>query len=255
MNANGKHLWLVTGAASGIGAAVVRTVTGSGSPVLALDVDDKAGQALAAETGATYLHCDVSSQQDWQSLIAYLKAHEAEHGIPARIHLNAGVQIAPSHAPMSEFSFAAMTTEKYRRLMGVNVDGVVFGLHALLPILQPGASIVVTASLAGITPYSIDPLYSMSKHAVVGLVRSLGPTLAERDIRIHAICPGAIDTPLVPQAQRSDEMSFMSPTHVAEEVMQLIEQSETGKTWAKVNEQRPLFIVRAPGDKGAESRK
>jgi len=87
------------------------------------------------------------------------------------------------------------------------------------------------------------------------LVRSLGPTLAERDIRIHAICPGAIDTPLVPQAQRSDEMSFMSPTHVAEEVMQLIEQSETGKTWAKVSEQRPLFIVRAPGDKGAESRK
>lgn len=242
-----KQLWLVTGAASGIGAAVVRAVTEAGHSVVALDIDDKAGEALAQETGASYRHCDVASFEEWQKLSAELAA---SNSAPNRLHLNAGVQIAPPSAPLSDFSFDAMNLDRYRRLMGVNVDGVVFGLHTLLPILEPGASIVVTASLAGITPYSIDPLYSMSKHAVVGLVRSLGPTLQKRDIRINAICPGGIDTPLVPDEQRSDEIPFMTPEHVAEEVMNLIEQKEAGKTWAKVSESKPIFVVRAPGDKG-----
>jgi len=240
------HIWLVTGAASGIGAAVVKTVAEAGNPVFALDIDDDAGARLS---GANYRHCDVSSQEDWLSLVEYLQSPENELGIPDRIHLNAGIQIAPPDAPMSDFRFEAMTPEKYRKLMGVNVDGVVFGLHALLPVLKPGTSIVVTASLAGLNPYPIDPLYAMSKHAVVGLVRSLGPTLRKRDINIHAICPGGIDTPLVPLAQRSADIPFMTPEHVASEVLHLIEQDETGKTWAKVSDVKPVFIVRAPGDK------
>ena len=133
--------------------------------------------------------------------------------------------------------------------MGVNVDGVVFGLHALLPLLEPGAAIVVTASLAGITPYSVDPLYAMSKHAVAGLVRSLGPTLKKRDIKINAICPGGIDTAIIPEAQRTADAVFMSPEHVATEVIGLMDEEETGKTWAKVSESKPAFIIRAPGDK------
>ncbi len=147
--------------------------------------------------------------------------------------------------------FDAMTIERYRRMMGVNVDGIVFGLQALLPRLQTGASIVVTASLAGITPYAIDPLYAMSKHAVVGLVRSLAPTLAERDIRINALCPGGIDTAIIPLAQRSPSAVFMTPEHIAAEVIRLMDVPETGKTWAKVAESKPAFIVRAPGDKSA----
>jgi NAD(P)-dependent dehydrogenase (short-subunit alcohol dehydrogenase family) len=142
-----------------------------------------------------------------------------------------------------------MQMERYRRMMGVNVDGVVFGLQTLLPILKSGASIVVTASLAGVTPYSVDPLYSMSKHAVVGLVRSLGPTLAERDIRISALCPGGIDTGIIPNEQRSPDAIFMTPENVAAEVLDLMNPAETGKTWAKVSETKPAFIIRAPGDK------
>ena len=244
-----KHFWLVTGAASGIGAAVVRATTAAGHRTLALDVNDQAGEALAAETGAVYRHCDVTDYAAWQELVEFLEASGQEAGFPTRVHLNAGVQIAPPSAPMSEFRFDAMTVERYRRLMGVNVDGVVFGLHVLLPELQPGASIVVTDSLAGITPYSPDPLYSLSKHAVTGLVRSLGPTLARRDIRINAICPGGIDTALVPVEQRSADIDFMTPAHVATEVMSLMEKAETGKTWAKVSETKPIFVVRAPGDK------
>ena len=237
--------WLVTGASSGIGAAVVRAARAGQEAVLALDIDDAAGEALAAATGATYRHCNVADPDDWA---AVLKALEGL-GIPNRLHLNAGIQIAPPDAPLAAYRFDAMILERYRRMMGVNVDGVVFGLKALLPVLEPGSSIVVTASLAGITPYDVDPLYAMSKHAVVGLVRSLGPTLAERDITINALCPGGIDTAIIPDAQRTEAAVFMTPEAIAGEVRRLMTVPETGKSWAKVSEAKPAFIIRAPGDK------
>lgn len=245
MSADGAACWVVTGASSGIGAAVVRAARQAGERVLALDIDDRAGARLAGETGADYQHCDVSSPDDWAAVAARLP----ELGAPDRIVLNAGIQIAPPDAPLAEYRFDAMTLERYRRMMGVNVDGVVFGLQALLPALGSGAAIVVTASLAGITPYSVDPLYAMSKHAVVGLVRSLGPTLAERGIRINAICPGGIDTAIIPEAQRTEGAVLMTPERVAEEIRYLMSVEETGKTWAKVSEEKPVFVVRAPGDR------
>jgi len=245
MDGDKSELWLITGASSGIGAAVVQAARASGARVLALDVDDQAGFALADQTGAVFQHCDVSSQADWQDVATTL----AELGSPTHIHLNAGIQIAPPDASLQEYRFDAFDLERYRRMMGVNVDGVVFGLQTLVPLLQPGAAIVVTASLAGITPYSVDPLYAMSKHAVVGLVRSLGSALAKRQIRINAICPGGVDTDIIPQAQRTDDAVFMSPEHVAQEVIHLMGVTETGKSWAKVAESKPVFIIPAPGDK------
>lgn len=249
MQSNKEHFWIVTGAASGIGAAVTRAACATGGRVLALDIDDEAGKALAAETGATYLHCNVANPEDWQRVTGTIESSGS--GTPTRVHLNAGKQIAPPSAPLSEYQFDAMTVERYRSMMGVNVDGVVFGLHALLPLLQPGAAIVVTASLAGITPYSVDPLYSMSKHAVAGLVRSLDSPLRARGISIHAICPGGIDTAIIPEEQRTAIADFMTPDHVATEVISLMDEEESGKTWAKVSENKPRFIVRAPGDKGS----
>jgi NAD(P)-dependent dehydrogenase (short-subunit alcohol dehydrogenase family) len=238
-------LWLVTGAGSGIGAALVRSLREADQRVLALDINEASGEALAAETGATFQRCDVSNPDDWDRILETLE----KIGPPDRIALNAGIQIAPPDAPLSEYQFSAMTIERYRRMMGVNVDGVVFGLRALLPRLESGAAIVVTASLAGITPYSVDPLYTLSKHAVVGLVRSLGEPLAAQGIRINAICPGGIDTAIIPEEQRTDDAKFMTPTCIAEEICRLMDVAETGKTWAKVSEEKPAFIVRAPGDR------
>jgi NAD(P)-dependent dehydrogenase (short-subunit alcohol dehydrogenase family) len=245
MTTDRSALWIVTGASSGIGAAVARSVCATGARVLALDVDDAGGERLAGECGAIYQRCDVGSADDWRAVTERL----VDLGAPTHIHLNAGIQIAPPSAPLAEYQLEAMVLERYRRMMSVNVDGVVFGLKALLPMLEAGAAIVVTASLAGITPYAVDPLYSMSKHAVVGLVRSLGPTLAERGIKINAICPGGIDTAIIPQVQRTDDAVFMSTEHVAGEVIRLMTVEETGKSWAKVSEDKPAFIVRAPGDR------
>jgi len=246
---------LVTGAASGLGAATVRAASAKGAKVLALDIQDSAGATLAAETDANYLHCDVSQLDDWHKLRDQLMAADGL-GAPDYLYLNAGIQIAPVDAPMDEYQFDAMTLERYRRMMGVNVDGVVFGLHALLPIMRPGSAVVVTCSLAGVTPYSVDPLYSMSKHAVTGLVRSMGPVLAERDIKINAICPGGVDTGIIPMAQRQQLAAnanpaggLMTPAQLARDVLELFDAPETGRTWAKVAETKPPFIIRAPGDK------
>jgi NAD(P)-dependent dehydrogenase (short-subunit alcohol dehydrogenase family) len=83
----------------------------------------------------------------------------------------------------------------YRRAMGVNLDGVVFGVHAALAALRRNegparGAIVATASLAGLTGVPLEPIYAANKHGVVGLVRSLGPGLAAEGIRINAVCPG-----------------------------------------------------------------
>ena len=244
-------LWIVTGAASGIGAAVVKAVRNSGVDVIALDVDEARGLALAEETGALYRSLDVGDLSQWQQLADYLDADGAHLGPPTRVHLNAGIQIAPPEAPLSEYQLEAATLERYRRMMSVNVDGVVFGLQALLPLLPPGAAIVVTASLAGVTPYAVDPLYAMSKHAVVGLVRSLAPQLARRRISIHALCPGVVNTDIIPHAQKTNEALFMPPEDLAKDVVELMEEPESGKSWVRLRADKPRYVIRAPGDKTA----
>ena len=237
---------VITGAASGIGAAVIGEAGREGAKVIGLDIDDERGEAIAREQGAVFYQCDVSDTQSWESVAK--KLSDSIGGIH-HLHLNAGIQSAPPEADLQDYRFSAMTLARYRRLMGVNIDGVVLGLHYLLPMMEEGGSIVVTGSLAGVVPYDIDPLYSMTKHAVTGLVRSLRLELAECGLRINALCPGGIDTGIIPQQQRTDDAIFMSPEHVAEEVINLFLTEESGATWAKVSESKPAWIMHPPGRK------
>ena len=240
----GKNI-VVTGAGSGLGAAVVQAGARAGASVWGLDVNG-AAQAAVEESGGMFCLCDVSSEDDWQSLA---KRVEAEIGGIDYLHLNAGIQAAPPEAPLSEYRFSSFESQRYRRLVGVNIDGVVFGLHHLLPHMRAGGSVLVTGSLAGVVPYDIDPLYSMTKHAVTGLVRSLARDMAERGLRINALCPAGIDTSIIPEAQKSDEAVFMTPEHVAEEVLYLFQVEENGATWAKVSETKPVWVMSPPGQK------
>ncbi len=233
-------LSIVTGAASGLGLAVTRALAEQGARVLALDLNP-----LTDINGVVFQQCDVADPQAWHAVAERVQTM----GPLDYVHLNAGIQIAPPNAPLEDYQFARFAIDRYRKMMGVNVDGVVFGLHALLPLMRNGGGIVVTSSLAGITPYAIDPLYAMSKHAVSGLVRSLAEPLEAQNVTISALCPGGIDTAIIPEAQRGPRATFMTPEHVAGEVLRLFAPEETGKTWAKVAESKPAFIVRAPGDK------
>jgi NAD(P)-dependent dehydrogenase (short-subunit alcohol dehydrogenase family) len=101
--------------------------------------------------------------------------------------LNAGILTA--HTDLLELG-----VDDYRRAVSVNVDGVVLGVQRLARVMS-GGTIVVTASLAGLVGMPLDPIYSLTKHAVVGFVRSIAPRIAP--IRINAICPGIADTAML----------------------------------------------------------
>jgi NAD(P)-dependent dehydrogenase (short-subunit alcohol dehydrogenase family) len=179
---------LVTGAASGLGLATARALAAEGAAVVCADLDFGGATAAADELGGHAVACDVSDLDANRAMVRF--AMERCGGLDL-VHLNAGV--ATGCGVGDDFDLAA-----YRRAMGANLDGVVFGLHAVLPALQArgGGAVVATASLAGLTGVPYDPLYSANKHAVVGLVRSLA-SLAESGIRVNAVCPGFAESRII----------------------------------------------------------
>jgi NAD(P)-dependent dehydrogenase (short-subunit alcohol dehydrogenase family) len=185
----GGKVALVTGAAGGLGRATARALAEEGAVVVAADIDEAGARAVADETGGVALACDVSDLDANRAAVAL--AIERCGGLDF-VHLNAGVGTGCGVG--DDFDLGL-----YRRAMGANLDGVVFGLHAALPVLRArgGGAIVATASLAGLTGVAYDPLYSANKHAVVGLVRSLGPPLAEEGVRLNAICPGYAESAII----------------------------------------------------------
>ncbi|MFJ7130543.1 SDR family NAD(P)-dependent oxidoreductase [Streptomyces sp. NPDC098101] len=215
---------LVTGGASGIGAAAVRRFAGHGSRVVVADVDTGRGEALAAETGALFVRTDVTELADNEAAVA--AAVEA-YGRLDVVHLNAGTI---SGTTIGE----AFAPERYRRLMGVNLDSVVFGVQAAYgPLKASGGSVVVTASATGMRP-SYEVFYAASKHAVVGLVRSLGPVLEADGISINALCPGLVDTPLI--AERMDELTraglpIATSADVVDALETVLADRRTGQAW------------------------
>ncbi|MFB4286124.1 SDR family oxidoreductase [Nonomuraea sp. ATR24] len=183
---------LITGAASGIGASVARRLAAGGAKCVLVDLDGEGAERLAKEVGGVWLAADVSTEQASHDAV---ELAERTYGRLDLVHLNAGVAGGPD--------LAAFDLARYRRIVGVNVDGVVFGAVAAVPLLRRsgGGAIVVTASLAGLVGFDGDPVYTMTKHAVVGLVRALAGPLARDGIRIGAVCPGFTDTPLVAGAK------------------------------------------------------
>lgn len=217
---------LVTGAASGLGRAVATALAARGAQVMCADVDEEGGQAVADELGGTFVACDVRSLQANREAVA---ATEATYGGLDLLYANAGVSSGIGVG--DEFD-----EERYRHVMGVNLDGVVFGIHAALPALRRrgGGSIVATASLAGLTPVPVDPLYAANKHAVVGLVRSLGPLYVAEGIRVNAVCPGFAESKIIAsfrEAIVSSGVPIIPAEQVADTVLTLFDGDMSGECW------------------------
>jgi NAD(P)-dependent dehydrogenase (short-subunit alcohol dehydrogenase family) len=142
--------------------------------------------------------------------------------------LNAGVVTG-------EVDVASVSDEQYRRIVGVNVDGVVFGVRRLAQAMEPGSSIVVTASLAGLGPTEQDALYTLTKHAVVGFVRAAAPQLQRRGIRLNMVNPGFVDTPMIDEVGRAafeaSGFPLLRPEDVADAVLRAAADDETGQAW------------------------
>jgi NAD(P)-dependent dehydrogenase (short-subunit alcohol dehydrogenase family) len=113
------------------------------------------------------------------------------------------------------------------------MHGVVYGVRELAARLMPdGGSIVATSSLAGLTATPADPIYALTKHAVIGFVRSVAPQLATQGIRINALCPGYTDTNIVPDELRGTlGVPLMEASFVAEAAMRALHDAETGGAW------------------------
>ncbi|HVW89186.1 MAG TPA: SDR family NAD(P)-dependent oxidoreductase [Gaiellaceae bacterium] len=124
-----------------------------------------------------------------------------------------------------------LTAESYRRAVSVNVDGVVLGVLRLAQVMREG-SIVATASLAGLTAMPNDPVYSLTKHAVVGFVRSMAPRL--EPVRLNAICPGIADTPMIDRERAAFAAAgfpLLAPGDVAEAMWRAATSGATGECW------------------------
>ncbi|KAA2261719.1 SDR family NAD(P)-dependent oxidoreductase [Solihabitans fulvus] len=217
---------LVTGGASGIGTAVVRRLAGLGVRSVVADVDEAGGAAVAEEFDGLFVRCDVRSPEDNAAAVAC--AVDRFGGLDI-VALNAGV--GTGFGVGEDFD-----AERYRAVMGINLDGVVYGLHAALPALRErgGGDIIATASLAALTPVPLDPIYAANKAAVAGLVRSLGPSLAEHHIRVNALCPGFADTAIltgIKKALQRAGMPILDADVVAEAFTTVLAGTGTGECW------------------------
>ena len=241
MDLTGKRA-LVTGGGSGIGAATSRRLAELGADVTVVDIDVDGGTAVATEVGGAFEPLDVSSAAGWADFLGNTESFDIAH-------LNAGVASRPRGVPTLDDPWPWVTEAAYRKVLAVNCDGVFFGILTLVPHMQRrgGGHIVVTASIGGLISQPDDPIYAMSKHAVIGLVRGLGPVVAEKGVTLNAVCPGGTDTPLVPSDARAlADVRWSSPSYIAGAVVHAIAAGHPGEIFIAFHEEQPYWSYRWP---------
>jgi NAD(P)-dependent dehydrogenase (short-subunit alcohol dehydrogenase family) len=243
MNMDGK-VALITGGSNGIGEGVARFLAGQGAHVVLADIDDGRGAEVAEEIGGRFIHTDVSEAADCTAAVAFAVA---EFGGLHLAHLNAGVT---SWCSMGD----DFDPEAYRRSMGINLDGVVYGIAASRPaiIASGGGTIVATASMAGLVVAPFDPIYAANKHGVVGLVRSIGEGYAAEGVKVHALCPSFAHTNIIKGSEQLLlDMGFpiLDVRDVVDAFRRILDSESSGECWYVVagRESEPFRFRRAPG--------
>jgi NAD(P)-dependent dehydrogenase (short-subunit alcohol dehydrogenase family) len=189
----------ITGGASGIGAGTVRRFVAEGAQVLIADLDQEKGDALAAELGsaAAFLRTDVSKEEDIAAMVAETTDRFGRIDV---LFNNAG--FGGALGPIESTSVA-----DYDLTMDVLLKSVFLGIKHVAPPMkaQGSGSIISTASVAGIRAGYAPHLYSVAKCAVIHLTKTVALELGEHGIRVNAICPGFIATPLAAGRPDADE--------------------------------------------------
>lgn len=181
---------LITGASKGIGGACAREFSRRGATVWLTDVDDVAGCALADELGqgARYRHLDVTLESDWITVVSEI----AQRGSLNVLVNSAGAAIK---APLVQTSL-----DQFRAMIDLNLTGTFLGIRAAAGAMSAGGSIINLASLRGVLATAELGAYGASKFGVRALTKVAALELADRGIRVNAVCPGSIDTAITASA-------------------------------------------------------
>jgi NAD(P)-dependent dehydrogenase (short-subunit alcohol dehydrogenase family) len=185
---------VITGAASGIGRALASALVARGDTVVVAAIDGEGAERAAGELARRGPGAAISAVvdvRDGGTVLALVDQVRDQHGRLDVMVNNAGIGIG---GEASELTLA-----HWERVIDVNLRGVVHGVHAAYPVMiaQRSGHIVNTASLAGLVPASWLTPYAMTKHAVVGLSLSLRAEAATHGVRVTAVCPGVVETPLL----------------------------------------------------------
>ena len=182
---------IISGGARGMGGVEARLFAAEGAQVAIADVRDEDGEALADELGHSviYVHLDVTSEGEWGKAIAQVQESFGQVDVLVN---NAGVI---RFAPIVETSLA-----DYQGVIDVNQTGTFLGMKSVIPAMVAGGrggSIVNISSIEGLQAAAGASAYCASKHAVIGLTRAVALEMAAANIRVNAVCPGGVKTPMI----------------------------------------------------------
>lgn len=218
---------LITGAASGIGKATAERFAAEGARICVVDVTDDEGHRVAESLGGLFVQADMGESKEVDNAF---ETCVDDLGSVDVAFLNAGIAIG--HGELE-----TLTDDVYTRIMRVNVDGVTYGARAAIRAMERGGggAIVATSSLAGLIPFPPDPVYALTKHAVVGLIRSIAPTVAAKGITANTVNPGITDTNILSAdaKQMLGDAGFpiMPADQIAEAVLTIVTTGRTGECW------------------------
>ncbi|MER7818730.1 glucose 1-dehydrogenase [Streptomyces sp. NPDC096153] len=178
---------IVTGAARGQGEQEARLFSAEGARVVLADVLDDRGEAVAKELGGLYVHLDVGDEAGWATAVTAAK--DAFGRIDGLVN-NAGI--------LRFNELVSTPLEEFQQIVRVNQVGAFLGIKTVAPEIEAagGGTIVNTASCTALTGMSYVGAYAATKHAILGLTRVAAIELAAKRIRVNAVCPGAVDTPM-----------------------------------------------------------
>lgn len=189
---------VITGAGSGIGLATARRLAAEGAKVVAVDVDRTSGQATADEVGGLFVRADVTAADDVERVFA--TAHDTFGSVDISFH-NAGI------SPPDDDSILDTGIEAWRRVQEVNLTSVFLCCKAVIPYMlsQGKGSIINTASFVATMGAATSQIsYTASKGGVLAMSRELGVQFAREGIRVNALSPGPVDTPLLRELFAAD---------------------------------------------------
>jgi NAD(P)-dependent dehydrogenase (short-subunit alcohol dehydrogenase family) len=237
---------LVTGAAGGIGRGVALELAREGASVLVSDLavakvgGEETVGVIEAEGGrAAFTPCDVTSADDCAALVDTALARFG--ALDCAVN-NAGVAV---HKPLAE-----VTEEEYDRVLAVNLKGVFLGMRAQIPAMveRGGGAIVNIASVAGLMAVPLISPYTASKHGIIGLTRNAAMEYGAAGVRVNAVCPNAIRTPLMDASPPEFVAELIRP----QAIHRVGEPEEVGFAVAYLCSDRAAFVtgVALPVDGG-----